>query len=388
MNKLLMVATVPETIRGFLLPIASHFRNQGWCVDAIACEISKSPECLQGFDHVWDVNWSRNPFDLRNLLLAPHMIQEIVQQRQYDIVHVHTPVAAFITRYALKNLRQHGKPLVIYTAHGFHFYSGGKLFKNTMFLGLEKLAGSWTNYLVVINHEDEKAAQQHRLIPPEYLQFMPGIGVDLNYYSRDTISKTAVEQVRQELGLTPTTPLFLSVGELIPRKHPQDVLRAFALLEGKEAFLAFAGHGPLMTQMQKLASQLGVQDQIHFLGMRRDIPTLMCAATTTVLASEQEGLPRCVMESMAMQTPVIGTAIRGTQDLLAGGCGLLVKVGDIEGLAAAMTWVLDNPRAVKVMTQRAHERIADYDLSEILQQHETLYAKAMPYRSLISTSKT
>lgn len=272
MNRLLMIATIPDTIRGFLIPVALHFRHQGWLVDAMACRISTSLECLQAFDRVIDIEWSRNPLDPHNLLVAPRIIQEVVQHEKYDIVHVHTPIAAFVTRYALKNLRQQGKPQVIYTAHGFHFYSGGKVFKNAVFLALEKLAGSWTDYLVVINHEDEEAAKHHNLVPSERLCYMPGIGVDLNYYSRDTIPNTSVERVRQELGLTSTTPLFLSVGELSSRKHPQDVLRAFALLERKEVALAFAGHGPLMTQMQKLASQLGVQNQVHFLGVRPRYP--------------------------------------------------------------------------------------------------------------------
>ncbi|MBR8834769.1 MAG: glycosyltransferase [Stigonema ocellatum SAG 48.90 = DSM 106950] len=387
MNKLLMVATIPDTIRGFLLPFASHFRHQGWQVDAMACGISASPECLQTFDRVWDVEWSRNPLDPGNLLVAPRIIQAAVQEGGYDIVHVHTPVAAFVTRYALKNRRQQQKPQVIYTAHGFHFHSSGKPLKNAVFLALEKLAGSWTDYLVVINREDEEAAKRYNIIPSERLCYMPGIGVDLNYYSRDRISETAVERVRQELGLTPTAPLFLSVGELTKRKHPEDVLRAFALLRRKEASLAFAGNGPLMEQMQQLASQLGVQNQVHFLGMRRDIPTLMCAATTTVLASEQEGLPRCVMESMAMQTPIIGTSIRGTRDLLAGGCGLLVNVRDMEALAAAMAWILDNPQGARVLAHRAHRRVADYELSQILQYHEALYAQAMPYKALASVAR-
>lgn len=384
MNRLLMVATIPDTIRGFLLPFASHFRHQGWRVDAMACGISASAECLQAFDRVWEVKWSRNPLDPRNLLVAPPMIQEVIQQGEYDIVHVHTPVGAFVTRYALRNCRQQTKPQVIYTAHGFHFHPGGKPLKNAVFLALEKLAGNWTDYLVVINHDDERAAKCHGIIPPERLRYMPGIGVDLKYYSRYNTSKAEVEQVRHELGLTPTTRLFLSVGELTPRKHPQDILRAFALLGRSDISLAFVGNGPLMAQMQQLASQLGVQKQVHFLGMRRDIPTLMRAAVTTVLASDQEGLPRCVMESMSMQTPVIGTSIRGTRDLLAGGCGLLVNVGDIEALATAMAWMLDNPQAAKVMAERAYERIAEYELSRIVQQHEALYAEAIPRKELVS----
>ncbi|MDZ7959734.1 MAG: glycosyltransferase [Aulosira sp. DedQUE10] len=386
MKKILMVATIPHTLRGFILPFVPYFCTQGWQVDGMACGISACADCVQEFNNVWDVEWSRNPLDPRNLIVAPRIIQEVVAQGQYDIVHVHTPVAAFVTRYALKNWQKHKKPQVIYTAHGFHFYRGGKPLKNAAFLTLEKLAGSWTDYLVVINHEDEAAAKHHKLVSPQRLRYMPGIGVDVQYYSSDAISDAEVEQLRQELGLAPETQLLLSVAEFIPRKHPQDVLRAFARLARPEAYLAFAGDGLLLEDMQQLASTLGVQKQIRFLGIRRDIPTLMRAATATILASEQEGLPRSVMESMCLETPVIGTDIRGTKDLLAEGCGLLVKVGDVEALAEAIAWVLDHPQAARTIGKRGRERMANYDLRHVIKLHEALYTEATFTEPLVTKS--
>jgi len=106
MSKLLIVTTIPSTLNAFLLPFAHYFRAQGWRVDAMACGITANTECLQAFDRIWDIQWSRNPLNPINLAVAPGIIQEIVQQEKYDIVHVHTPVAAFVTRYALKNLRK------------------------------------------------------------------------------------------------------------------------------------------------------------------------------------------------------------------------------------------------------------------------------------------
>ncbi len=376
MNKLLIVTTIPSTLNAFLLPFAHYFRAQGWSVDAMACGITANTECLQAFDRVWDIQWSRNPLNPLNLAVAPGIIQEIVQQEKYDIVHVHTPVAAFVTRYALKNLRKQLNTQVIYTAHGFHFYSGGKALKNTLFLALEKLAGYWTDYLVVINREDQEAATQQKLISPERLHYMPGIGVDLQYYNPDSTSDANIERLRQELGLATNTPLFLSVAEFIPRKHLQDILKAYARLARPEICLAFAGNGVLMEQMQQLALQLNLQNQVRFLGVRRDIPTLMRAAVATVLVSEQEGLPRCVMESMSLETPVIGTNIRGTRDLLTDGCGLLVEVGDVEAITKAMAWILDHPQEARIIGKRGRERMADYDMKEIIRLHASLYAEA------------
>ena len=192
MNRLLVITTVPASLRGFLLPFAYHFRAKGWWVDAMAQGVSTCAECLEAFDQVWEVEWSRNPLDPQNLSVAPRQIREVLAQGRYDLVHVHTPVAAFVTRYALNGFRKRGRPKVIYTAHGFHFYRGGALTKNAIFLSLEKLAGRWTDYLVVINREDEVAAKRYRIVPTERVRYMPGIGVDAECYSPSTIPEAEV----------------------------------------------------------------------------------------------------------------------------------------------------------------------------------------------------
>lgn len=377
MKRLLQITTVADTIRAFMLPFAYHFRDRGWRVDAMAKGISSSPECVQAFDKVWEIEWSRNPLDIRNFIVAPKVIREVMAEGKYDIVHVHTPVAAFVSRYALNDFRKQGKLKVIYTAHGFHFYRGGKPLKNTVFLNLERFAGSWTDYLVVINREDEEAAKRYRIVPSERVRYMPGIGADIDYYNPNTVSQTELEKVRQELGITPENALFLSVAEFIPRKRHRDVILAFAKLGRSQVHLALAGNGRLMAEMQQLALDLKVEKRVHFLGERRDIPTLMRASVATLLASEQEGLPRCLMESLCLEIPAIGTDIRGIQDLLEGGCGLLIEVGDVEKLAEAMAWILDNPEDALAMGKRGSSRIAEHHLHNIIKLHETLYAEVM-----------
>ena len=377
MNRILFVTTIPGTLRAFLLPFAQHFRAKGWQVDAMAQGISNCAKCLHSFDRVWEVEWSRNPLDPQNLIIAPPQIRLASAQQDYDIVHVHTPVAAFVTRYALNNLRQQGRPKVIYTAHGFHFYRGGKPLKNLSFLALEKLAGRWTDYLVVINREDEEAAKRYGLVPPERVCYTPGIGVDTDYYSPGNVPEAEVVRVRQELGLSPETPLFLSIAEFNPGKRHQDILKALARLGRSEVHLAFAGTGPLMEQMQLLASDLGIQSQVHFLSYRQDVPALIRASAATLLASEREGLPRSVMESLCLEIPVIGTQTRGIRDLLEGDCGLIVKLADVEELAQAMARILDRPEEAKMMGKRGRERMKGYEVRQIIKLYDRLYATAL-----------
>lgn len=389
MKKLLIITTIPDTITAFLLPFARHFRSQGWQVDAMACGISDYEECFEEFDRLWEVQWSRNPLNPQNFVTAPRQINVAMQQGNYDIVHVHTPVAAFVTRYALKKYRKRGVTKVIYTAHGFHFHSGGKALKNSAFLGLEKIAGNWTDYLVTINREDEVAAKHYGLINSEKVRYMPGIGVDLDYYSSNNAYETEVKKVRQELGLGEDTKLLLSVAEFIPRKHPQDILRALHKINRSDVCLAFAGDGDLLEQMQQLANELGIQQQVRFLGHRNDIPILMKSAFVTILASDQEGLPRSVMESLCLETPVIGSDIRGTRDLVSLDSGILFPVGDINKIADAIKYLLDNPSIASMMGKRGREHMNNFELKHIIKLHESLYSEALsPESQLKSSSST
>jgi glycosyltransferase involved in cell wall biosynthesis len=227
MNKLLIVTTIAPTLRAFFAPLARHLREIGWEVDGMAKGVSTCPECLQAFDRTWEIDWSGNPTAPQNLLVAPPQIREVLAQQAYNLVNVSTPVGAFVSRYVLNDLRKQGKLKVIYTAQGFHFYKGGSPLKNAIFLGLEKLAGPWTDCLVVVNREDEEAAKRW-LVPAERVRYIPGTGLNVDRYNPLEIPEAEILRVRQELGLSPDTPLFLSVAELIPRKRPHDVLKAFA----------------------------------------------------------------------------------------------------------------------------------------------------------------
>ncbi|MDJ0897397.1 MAG: glycosyltransferase [Xenococcus sp. MO_188.B8] len=377
MPKLLTIATVPETLTGFLMPFTNYFRAQGWRVDGIAQKISADPQSVAVFDHVWDVEWSRNPLDPKNLIIAVPRIQELVARENYDIVHVHTPVAAFVTRYALRNWPKTKKTQIIYTAHGFHFHQQGNWLANQIFLVLEKLSGNWTDYLIVINREDELAAQKYQILPRDRIFYTPGIGLDTDYYHPKQVSPIAVAAVRAELGLTPQDSLLLCVAEFTPNKRHRDQLQALKKLNRSDIHLAFAGNGQIKSQTESLAAQLGLAKQVHFLGFRSDIPVLIRASRATLLTSQREGLPRSIMEALCLATPVIGTKIRGINDLLADNCGLLVEVGDIDALAQAMAWIVDNPDSAIQMGQRGQSKIAEYDINKIVQLYAKLYDRAL-----------
>lgn len=370
MPRLLVATTVGATIRAFLLPLAHYYRGKGWQVDALASGVSGYEECRSAFDRVFDIGWSRNPADLSGILSGLRRARKLVAEGSYDIVHVHTPIAGFLVRAALR--KRNKSPKVVYTAHGFHFHSSGTACRNRMFLEIERLAGRWTDALITINSEDYEAAKKFHIVSEQNLRYVPGIGIDLDHYSREAVTKEEQSHLQREI--LPDNPgcIFLQVGEFIPRKRHADTLQAFSLLQGP-ATLLFAGSGPLQATMRNRAHSLGVASRVCFLGQRSDIPALMQLSDVVILPSAQEGLPRCVMEAMAMGKPVIGSNIRGTRDLLNNGRGMLVPLGDVSALAAAMKILMDDPNAGMAFGHAGQQAIADYQVQKVLLCHDEIY---------------
>jgi glycosyltransferase involved in cell wall biosynthesis len=377
--RMLVVANVAAMFRDFLNPFAAHFRNKGWRVDAIARDIEDSADCKGVFDNTWDIKWSRNPFGIENFVEAPRAFLRRVEDAGYDLIHVHTPVPAFISRWMTGRIPLRRRPKIIYTAHGFHFHSYGSPWKNRIFVGLERLAGRWTDCLVVINRTDEEAARLHRLVPAEKIVLMPGIGINRCDYESDTVSDDVVRRFRNELGLSGGERIITMLAEFAPGKRHKDAVHAFASMANTNVHLVLAGEGPLQDEISALAARLGVGNRVHIVGFRRDVPAILKSSTMKILPSEREGLPKSIMEALNMGLPVVGTDVRGIRDLLADSAGVLVPLGDVAELAKAMDWVLEHPAEASVLGNRGRSRMSIYERDNIIRLHEDLYTRLLNY---------
>lgn len=374
-RKLLIAATIPETIEAFLLPYVRYLRAAGWQVDAMARGIEDSEACRQAFDNVVDASWSREPLDFRNFVRTPGLIRELVNREGYSVVHVHTPVASFVARFALRK-RKAGVN-VVYTAHGFHFYSGGSRVRNLVFSSLERLAARWTDELIVINREDFNAATRLRLARPERLHLLPGIGVDLAQFSRIEAHEVAAARLRAELSLPDSARLVMVIAEFIERKRHEDAINALAHLGDPAVHLLLAGSGTRVSEMKSLTRSLGLCRQVHFLGFRKDVPALLAASDLLLLPSLQEGLPRSVLEAMSIGVPVIATGIRGVTDLLEDGAGVLVPVRSPVAIAEAVDYLLRDAQARCRISKVAAGRVRQYGLADLLDWHGQFYERLL-----------
>lgn len=365
----LFVTTVPSTLRAFLLPFADHFRARGWRVEAAASGMAAIPALTAHFDACHELPLSRNPLSPA-LFAAPAAIRRLVEDGGYDLVHVHTPVAAFLVRLALRNLPVR----VVYTAHGFHFHRHGAAWSNRVFRTLEQQAAPWCDRLITLNREDFDAARHFAT----QVLYMPGIGIDTRQWAAERIPPQAIAACRAELPLCDDDILFLQVAELTPGKRQTDTLQALALLADAHVHVAFAGTGAQEDELRALATRLGVAAQVHFLGFRNDIPVLMRASRAVLLPSAREGLPRSLLEAMSLGVPIIASDVRGCRELAEQG-GLVHALGDCQGLAHCLRQLANDAALAIELGQMgsAHVREGGYDIRHIIVAHEQLYQELL-----------
>lgn len=373
-RKILIATTVSSTIRAFLLPYADHLRDLGWQVDALSSGTEDDEDLARHFDSIYEAPWKRTPLSLSNYS-AMKLTASLVEESKYDIVHVHTPVAAFVAREALRHLRETGRgttgrPKIVYTAHGFHFYRGGSRRRNFVYRTLEKRAGRWTDRLIVINREDYAAASAYGLVPPEKLVYMPGIGLDFSRYDRSTVKREDILAARTEMGLKEDDILYVMMAEFNPGKRHADVIEALTATRDSKIHVAFAGTGLQMAKMQDLARAHGVYQRTHFLGFVKDPKPLLLASRAALIPSEREGLSRTAMEAACLRVPIIGSDARGVRDVVEHGRGTIYPVGNISSIRDAMLRFAEEP-------YRSVGPDPDWRIDTLIAMHDRLYGELL-----------
>lgn len=152
------------------------------------------------------------------------------------------------------------------------------------------------------------------------------------------------------------SPLFSYLGRLKRYKRVDLVIRAFALLDGREARLEIAGKGDDRDRLEDLVARLNIEDRVRFLGYitEQEKRELLRRSWATILASPKEGWGISNLESAACGTPVIAADSPGIREsVVDGDTGFLVAGSDVAAYAAAMRGLLDSPELVTTLGANA-----------------------------------
>lgn len=209
----------------------------------------------------------------------------------------------------------------------------------------------------------------------------PDIDIGMNSLSSAKIKRQSSVEMHRELGLTAPVKLIGMVARLAAVKGHRYFLEAAARVarEDEKVHFVLVGDGPLRSEIENQAVQLGLGDRVHFLGDRKDARRLVNAFDIAVLSSLSEGLPNTVMEAMSVGVPVIATAVGGTTELIDDGVtGYLVPSANAEALAERMLFVLRNEGQSKAIAGRGREFITTQcSMRRMVESVERLYEEVL-----------
>lgn len=376
MKKVLFVATVVKThIMEFHIPYLKMFKEMGWETAVAAKNDYEVPEdCVIPYcDTYYNIQFERNPMALGNIK-AYKCLKKVIDEGEYDIIHCHTPVGAMMTRLAAKQARKKGTK-VLYTAHGFHFFKGASAVNWLVYYPVEKWLSRYTDVLITINKEDYARAQTFKA---GKVCYVPGVGIDLKRFSVGHVNRN---EKLSEIGVDSKDFVLLSVGELIPRKNHEVVLRAIARLKQSKHYerlsYVICGRGTYEPELKRLADELGIAEHVHFLGYRSDIAEICNCCDLFVFMSHQEGLPVALMEAMACGIPVLCSNIRGNTDLIENNVSGLIADNTPEGVEKAIMYMLENDKLREQMAEEAMKHIKKFDLAQVEQQMYKIYQEVL-----------
>ena len=357
MKKVLYVTTVSRTINAFLIPHINMLLDNGYEVHC-ACSIDKpvDKELQRRGVKIFEVPFSRNPLGIGNIK-AFIKLEELQRINDYDIVHVHTPIAAIYGRLLKLNFPS---LRIIYTAHGYHFLKGGSKLGWILYYPIEKIMAKFTDVTININKEDYEITKEKLKHKKCYL--LNGVGLDLDKYKK--LSSKEIQEKRKEFGLKDKDFVVLMIAEINKNKNHIQLINAMDILKDKYPNIKVLciGDGTLKESLEKQIILRNLQNNIFMLGYRLDVNKLINISDIGILLSRREGLPRNIMEFMACGRKVIATDIRGCRDLICDETiGTLVNVDDYESTAKAIEkYYILNDKSFEVSKE-----IRKYDIESI-----------------------
>jgi glycosyltransferase involved in cell wall biosynthesis len=297
-------------------------------------------------------------------------LKDLVQRREIDVIHVHSPLAAIGARMAFWKER---RVRIVYTEHNmWQRYKKATAWGNAftfprndfVFAVSNEVQGS-INYPGVLSR---------RSYPP----------IETLYHGPDpgALRRAATSDgVREELGIPIDAPIVGTVANLKLHKGHEYLLQAAVRVRQTipNARFVWVGVGPLEDGLRRKAADMGLDDTIIFTGFRDDAPKLMHAFDLFALPSLHEGLPIALVEAMTLGRPVVATRAGGTPEVVQDGKqGYLVPSRDSAALADGIVTLLRDAPLRRRMGEAAKARAAEFDIRKSVARMERLYEEIGP----------
>lgn len=318
--------------------------------------------------HEVDVNsYSVFQYPPYDLTLASRMAQ-VAKNEKLDLLHVHYAVPHAVSAYLAKQMV--GDQLkVVTTLHGTDITVLGydHTLKDIIRLGIE-------NSDAVTAVSEDLITQTHDLLQVKK-------PIDLVYNFIDSREYYPREMSRFRKDVAPYgEPVFIHISNFRKVKRVCDVVRIFhKITQRVDAKLLMVGEGPELPVVRELANQLGVSDNITYLGQQEDVACVLSMADVLLLPSEKESFGLAALEAMACGKPVISSNAGGLPEVIQDGVtGFILPIGDNQGMAEKGILLATNKDLYKSFSEQSIKRAHEvFSHDKIAEQYEEIYERVV-----------
>jgi 1,2-diacylglycerol 3-alpha-glucosyltransferase len=292
------------------------------------------------------------------MLRAGHVLRltDDLRARRFDVLHIQTPFIAHYT--GLKLAKRLGVPRI----ESYHTF-----FEEYLYNYISFLPKAWLRF-AARRFSAAQCNDVDALVVPS--SAMRDVLRRYGVRTRAEVIPTGIELTRfrngngaafrQRYKIAPDRPTLVHVGRIAHEKNIDFLLRVLARIVKRlpQALLIIAGEGPALRHLRRLAAELGLRDNILFVGyLSRDAGLLdcYCAGDAFVFASRTETQGLVLLEAMALGVPVVSTAVMGTRDILAPAKGALVAEEDEEDFATKALMLLGDRELRARLSREAHD---------------------------------
>jgi len=367
MKKVLYVATVDIHIKSFHLPYLKMLKDMGYEVHVA----TNGDEQFSNCDKKHTICIERSPFKIKNIK-AIKQLKNIIDKENFEIIHCHTPMGSVVTRFAAKEARKNGTK-VIYTAHGFHFYKGSSLINWLLFYPVEKYLSKYTDTIITINKEDYSLAKKK--FKKTNVEYVPGVGIDIERFNVDLTEKEK-NNLKKKLNLSKNDFVLTCVARLDRNKNQSFLIDVVENLikEYNDIHLLLVGNDELNGLYQQMVKDKKIENNVHFLGRREDIPQILSISNVVLSASKREGLPVNIIEAFASGLPVVTLNCRGMDDLVENEKnGYLIYSNNNEHFLKCIQKLYLDKRIYDKMSSNCKKSANKFDVKNILLMVNKIY---------------
>jgi N-acetyl-alpha-D-glucosaminyl L-malate synthase BshA len=299
--------------------------------------------------------------------LASTMV-DVIKNNNLDLLHVHYAIPHASAAYMAKQiLKKEGKNIpVITTLHG----------TDITLVGRDKTYAPVVAFS--INQSDAITAVSQNLRDETYKIFSieKEIEVIYNFVDVHRFKRKPIDAFRKVIA-PGGERILLHASNFRKIKRVQDVVRIFSEVHKvRPSKLLFVGDGPERSTAEDLARELGVCDEIRFVGKQEQMEDILAIGDLFLLTSEYESFGLAALEAMAAGVPVVSTNAGGLKEInIDGETGYMANVGDVETMSKQALAILGDDKVLKGFKERASAHAKKFDISHIVPHYEKLYER-------------